>query len=409
MAKVFTDKLWVAIDIGTTKICVLIAHYLGDNQIEILGIGKSPSYGLKKGVVVDIAKTVQSIKTAVKEAELMAGTTIESAVIGIAGSHIHSLNSTGAVPIKRNEVRATDITNVLQAAQAIQIPEGQQILHLMPQYFSIDGGDKLIDPSGMHGIRLEVRVHIITGSVASVQDLIKCCRKAGVKVSDIILEQLASADAVLSDDERELGVGMLDIGGGTADFAIYQNGAIRHTMVLPVAGTHFTNDIAVGLNTTIKEAERIKHLYGLALNSVLEDSEIRIENVHGDSQKVVHASDLVRIIEPRARELLQLVNQEILMYELKPLMRAGLVLTGGGSLLEGLPAIAQSVFRVPVRVGRPKAEYSLPQTLNNPMYATSYGLLVHAINKKAKGFDYRGASLGKKVFVRMKSWIADFF
>jgi cell division protein FtsA len=409
MAKVFTDKLWVAIDIGTTKICVLIAQYLGDNQIEVLGIGKAPSHGLKKGVVVDIAKTVQSIKAAVKEAELMAGTTVESAVIGIAGSHIHSLNSTGAVPIKRHEVRAADITNVLQAAQAIQIPEGQQILHVMPQYFSIDGGDKLSDPTGMHGIRLEARVHIITGSVASVQDLIKCCRKAGVKVSDIILEQLASADAVLSDDERELGVGILDIGGGTSDFAIYQNGSIRHTMVLPVAGNHFTNDIAIGLHTTIKEAERIKHLYGLALNSILDDSEIRIEKVHGDSQKVVHASDLVHIIEPRARELLQLINQEIVMYELKPLMRSGLVLTGGGALLEGLPSIAQALFRVPVRVGRPKSEYLLPQSLNNPIYATSYGLLVHAINKIACSFDYHNAPLSKKIFVRMKSWIADFF
>ncbi|MEX0672122.1 MAG: cell division protein FtsA [Candidatus Babeliales bacterium] len=409
MSKVFSEKLWVAIDIGTTKICVLIAHHLGDNQIEIRGIGKSPSYGLKKGVVVDIAKTVQSIKTAVKEAELMAGTTIESAVIGIAGSHIRSINSTGAVPIKRHEVQQGDITNVLHAAQAVQIAEGQQILHIMPQYFSIDGGDKLMDPLGMHGIRLEARVHIITGSIASVQDLIKCCRMAGVKVGDIILEQLASADAVLSDDERELGVGILDIGGGTSDFAIYQNGAIRHTMVLPVAGNHFTNDIAVGINTTIKEAERIKHLYGLALHSMLDDSEISIENIHGDSKKVVHASELVRIIEPRARELLNFINQEIMMYELRPLMRSGLVLTGGGSLLEGLPAIAQSIFRVPIRVGRPKTEYMLPSSLNNPMYATSYGLLVHAIKKQTKTFDYKGGPMSKKIFGRMKSWLADFF
>ncbi len=409
MAKVFKDKLWVAIDIGTTKICVLVGKYLGDDNIEIVGIGKSPSHGLKKGVVVDVAKTVQSMKTAIQEAEQMAGTIIESAVIGIAGSHVQSINSVGAVPIKRGHVRSTDIANVLQVAQAVEIPEGQQVLHVLPQYYVIDGGNKLTDPTGMHGTSLEARVHIITGSVASVRDLAKCCEMAGVKVTDIILEQLASAQAVLSDDERELGVGLLDIGGGTSDFAIYQDSAIRHTMVLPVAGNHFTNDIAVGMNTTIKEAQRIKHLYGLALGSVLEDTEIKVAMVHGQDQKIVHASNLIRIIEPRARELLQLVNHEIMMYELKPFMRSGLVLTGGGSLLEGLPSIAESIFGMPVRVGRPKSDYALPASINNPMYATSYGLLMHAIKKNAQGIEFATGSSSTKILMKMRSWIADLF
>ena len=409
MAKVFTDRLWVAIEIGTTKICVLVGRYHGVEHIEILGVGKSPSHGLKKGVVVDISKTVASMKDAIKEAQMMAGTSIESAIIGIAGSHIQSLDSVGAVPIKRGEVRQPDITNVLQAAQAIPVAEGQQILHVIPQYFQIDGGDKLHDPINMHGIRLEARVHIITGSVASVQDLVKCCHMAGVKVTDIVLEQLASAASVLSTDEQELGVGLLDIGGGTSDFAVYQHGSIRHTMVLPVAGNHFTNDIAVGLSTTIKEAERIKHLYGLALGSVIGDQEINVDMVYGDEQKAVHASDLLRIIEPRARELMRLINHEIMLYELKPLMRSGLVLTGGGSLLEGLPTIAESILAMPVRVGKPKAEYTLPQSLNSPIYATAYGLLARAIQRHTHGADYTGGSVTNKIVGRMKSWMADFF
>ena len=258
MAKGFNDKIIVSIDVGTTKICVLVAQILDNNHFEVIGVGKSPSHGLKKGVVVDIGKTIHSIKAAVREAELMTGISISAASVGISGGHIKSINSQGVVPVKHAEIYQSDVHNVLAAARAIPIPEGMQILHVLPQFFVIDSHTRIHNPVGMHGIRLEVQAHIIMGAIASVQNLIKCCELAGVKVTDIILEQLASAHAVLSEDERNLGVCMLDIGGGTSDFAVYQHNSIVHTMVLPIAGNHFTNDLAVGLRTTIQEAERIK-------------------------------------------------------------------------------------------------------------------------------------------------------
>ncbi len=265
MAKVYANRLLTSIDVGTTKICVLIAQHLDGDQVEILGIGKAPSDGLRKGVVVDIAKTIRSIRLAVQEAELMAGVKIEFAAVGISGAHITTCNSHGVVPIKRGDITQQDIDSALAAAQAISILNGQQILHVLPQYFVIDGTERVHDPLGMHGVRLEVQAHIILGATASVQNLVKCCEAAGVKVDDIILEQLASGQAVLSSDERQLGVGVLDIGGGTSDLAIYQDGSIRHTKVIPIAGNHFTHDLAIGLRTTIEDAERVKVQYGLAL------------------------------------------------------------------------------------------------------------------------------------------------
>lgn len=282
MKRVFTNKILTAIDVGTTKICVLIGHKLEEGQVEILGIGKVPSEGLRKGVVVDIAKAARSIKKAVNEAQMMADVVVESATVGISGAHIQSRNAYGAVPLEHGQVRQEDINAVIAAAKAIPLAEGQKVLHVLPQYFSLDGQERLSDPLGMHGIRLEVQVHIITGSFASVQDLVKCCQMAEVKVQDVVLEQLASAQAVLNDDERELGVAMLDIGGGTADLAIYQKGSIRHTMVVPIAGNHFTNDLAIGLRTTVSDAERIKREYGLACSSLLQqDKEIEVEMVQG--------------------------------------------------------------------------------------------------------------------------------
>jgi cell division protein FtsA len=410
MATVSSDRVWVSIDIGTTKICVLVAHHLTGDSLEILGVGKAPSDGLSKGVVVDIAKTIRSIKQAVKEAELMAGFPIETAHIGISGAHIRSINSHGVVPIRKNEVRHDDIAAVIEAAQAIPIAEGQQILHVLPQYFIIDGQEKVKDPIGMYGIRLEAQVHIITGSVASAQNLVKCCQAAGIQAADIILEQLASADAVLTEDERELGVGVLDIGGGTSDLALYQHGNIRHTMVLPMAGNHFTNDIAIGLHTTLKEAERIKREYGLAKRSLLkEDDLIEVEMVQGAEKRIALLHDLVNIIEPRANELLSLVHEDIIRYHLKPFMRSGLVLTGGGSLLRGMKELAEEIFEVPVRVGAPRSYYTLPELLSSPIYATAYGLLVHALRKQGVASLNAQAPLATRVFDRMKSWVADFF
>lgn len=411
MAKIFMDRVLVSIDIGTTKICVIVAHKLDDDHVEIIGIGKAPSDGLKKGVVVDVAKTIHSIKNAVKEAEISAGISIESAYIGISGGHITSVNSRGMVPIKQGEVRSTDITNVLAAARAIPIPEGRQILHMLPQYFVIDSQDRVHDPLGMYGIRLEVEAHIILGAIASVQTLVRCCEMAGVKVNDIILEQLASADAVLNADERELGVAMLDIGGGTSDLAIYQHGSIRHTFVLPVAGNHFTHDVAVGMRTTIKEAERIKREYGLAFPDLLpEDDVIEIDRVQGNEKQLVHVANLVSILHPRAEEILTLIHQEIIKHKMQSSITAGLVLTGGGSLLRGMKELAETIFEIPIRIGNPRFDYRLPDMLDNPMYATGYGLIIHALKSERTGRLTRAdAPVIKQVFERMKSWVSDFF
>lgn len=410
MAKVFSENITVAIDIGTTKICVLVAKQDG-SDIQILGIGKSPSHGLKKGIVVDISKTVDSIKAAVKEAEFISGHIIEAASIGISGSHIQSFNSNGAVPIRKGgQVKEFDITNVIASAKAVVIPEGQQILHILPQYFSIDSQEKLHNPLGMFGVRLEAQVHIITGSVASVQNLVKCCEMAGVKVTDIILEQLASADAVLSQDERELGVGVLDIGGGTADFALYYNNSIRHTKVIPIAGNHFTNDIAIGLQTTIQDAERIKQRFGIASSKFLmEDISIEIEMAQGEMRSSIQRSFLVKILESRAQELINLVNEEVKKYNLKSFMTTGLVLTGGGSLLNGMKELAEDIFKTPVRIGSPKTSNSSPEALNNPMYSTAYGLLLQNFKKQNQSIESFSGPLSNRIFQRMKSWISDFF
>ncbi|OGB97210.1 cell division protein FtsA [candidate division TM6 bacterium RIFCSPHIGHO2_12_FULL_36_22] len=410
MSKVNKDSLAVSIDIGTTKICVLVAHKKADNTIEVLAVGKSPSHGLKKGIVVDIAKTVQSIKNAVHEAEFIAGITIDRASVGISGSHIHSYNSLGASPIKKGYVKHQDIVNVLTSARAIALPEGQQILHVLPKYYTIDGNEKTLDPLGMAGIRLEAQVHIISGAIASVQNIIRCCQMAGVEAEDLILEQLASADAVLSKDERELGVGVLDIGGGTADFAIYQHGSIRHTKVLPIAGNHFTHDLAIGLQTTIAEAQRIKEEFGITHHSfVNNDLDITLQRVDGTGQQHIKHKELLKILFPRTEEILTMLKKEITEQHLQSMMTTGLVLTGGGSLLAGVDILAQEMLNVPVRVGKPHTGHILPESLNSPIYATGYGLVVHSIEKKKNGMGYLEGPLVTKILIKMKSWVSDFF
>ncbi|HLW72964.1 MAG TPA: cell division protein FtsA [Candidatus Babeliales bacterium] len=410
MARLIKDNIIASIDVGTTKICVLVARKMGD-QIEIVGIGKSPSHGLQKGVVVDIAKTISSISSAVKEAEMMAGVPIESAYIGISGAHIISVNSSGVVPIKHGQIRQSDVDNVLESAKAIAVPEGRQILHILPQYFIINGQDRVQDPIGMHGVRLEVSAHIIMGSVSSVQNLLNCCQSAGVNVNDIILEQLASADAVLSEDERELGVGVIDIGGGTSDVAFYKNGTVRHTMVLPVAGNHVTNDIAIGLRIMKHEAERIKKRYGFAISNLVETEElVEVEMMHGEDLQVVRLSDLVLIIESRMRELFCLVNDDIVKHHLQQFMTNGIVLTGGGALLTGARELAEEIFDCPVRVGKPRVLFDLVETLQSPLYATGYGLLVHVLqNEKKIKMHMNDEPLTRRVLERMKSWVSDFF
>lgn len=412
MAHVSGERIITSIDVGTTKICVFIARQLDENAVDIMGIGMVPSDGLSKGVVVDIPRAIHSISTAIKEAELMAGIKIESAYIGISGAHIHSLNSQGIVPIAKGVITAQEIMHVLAAAQAIPIPEGQQIIHVLPQYFIIDGRDKVLDPISMHGIRLEVQAHIVLGSVASVQNLVTCCERAGIHVLDIILEQLASADAVLSADECQLGVGVLDIGGGTSDFAVYHNGSIRHTRVVPIAGNHFTNDIAIGLRTTLKEAERIKITYGTACTDSMENSNqlFELEQIQGNDKQIIQLSTLLNVIQPRAYELIQFVCQEIKEHKLRPFMSTGLVLTGGGSLLKGLDEIAQEISRMPIRIGIPHVLFDLPETIRSPLYATGYGILIHTLKKQKNTLPHRTTStFVTKVFDRMKTWMRDFF
>lgn len=401
----------VAIDIGTTKICVLVAHVIDAQTFEIIGIGRAPSDGLRKGVVVDVAKTVQSIKAAVKEAELVSGVAIESVGVGISGGHISSVNSHGVIAIKHGQVKEYDIAAALNSARAIPIDEGQHILHILPQYFVIDGRERVHNPLGMHGTRLEVYAHIILGSISSVQNLVKCCEAAGVAVSDIILEQLASADAVLTPDERHLGVAMLDIGGGTSDLALYQNGNIRHTYVLPVAGSHFTNDLAIGLQTSLKEAERIKKEYGCAHSIFVSETEmVEVGLAQANQSMIIPRSDIARILQARTCEILVLVKQEIASRHLQPFMATGLVLTGGGSLLHGIQEVARQLFDVPVRIGHPLITAAVPQLLDSPIYATGYGLLIHMLNKNAQvRMDALSGPLIGRIFLRMKSWVSDFF
>ncbi len=411
MGKILTQSQpIVAIDIGTTKICVIVGRKIGE-LIEVMGMGSTPSYGLKKGVVVDIAKAVESIKAAVKEAELVSGCKIEAATVGVSGSHISAQNSSGAVPIRTgNIVKELDVQNVLAAARAVPIAEGQQLLHVLPKYFQIDHQEKVHNPLGMHGVRLEAQVHIITGSVASVQNVVHCCELAGVSVIDIVLEQLASAEAVLSADEKELGVGVLDIGGGTSDLAIYQKGSIRHTMVIPVAGNHFTYDVAVGLRTTLDDAEEIKQNYGLALVDLIkEEKKITIKGISGQKGEVVDQVFLTQIIAARATELLQIVQAEVQRYQLRPFMTTGLVLTGGGALLNGLDQVAQRILGMSVRIGWPQANQINSKYLNSPIYATGYGLLLYAASKYDRGLQYLDGPVVKKIFYRMKSWVAEFF
>lgn len=411
------SNVFTAIDIGTTKICVLIGTNSPNGSIELLGVGQHPSYGLKKGVVVNIAKTVDSISKALHEAEAMADCKVEYATVGISGGHIKSLNSTGVVAIKNSDVTQEDIDRVIDAAKAVPIPKDQEVLHVLPQYFKVDGQDYILDSIGMNGVRLEAQVHIITGAISSAQNIIKSCEMAGIKVSDIVLEQLASADAVLTDSEKELGVGILDIGGGTSDFAIYRDGRIVHSKVIPVAGNHFTSDLAIGLGIPISEAEAFKKKYGFVWEDkyldLLDDS-VDVDLGYQGKTKKIETYSTIDILQPRADEVFDFLLDEMVQFRLKAFMSSGLVLTGGGSMLLGMKELAEKRFGLPVRIGIPEssnhnAAGDIPVQLKNPIYATGYGLLVYAGGHSKSCFDgSQSDSTFKKVFSRMKSWIYDF-
>ncbi len=415
----FLGKILVAIDVGTTKICVLVASISKGGRVSIIGMGQHPSIGLKKGVVVNIKQTVESIRKAVKKAEEMSGVKIDSAVIGISGGHIKSFNSTGVVAIKGGEVTSYDIDRVIDAARAVAISKDHEILHVLPQYFRVDGQDYVLDSLGMYGVRLESQVHIITGAISSAQNLIKACELAGVRVKDIVLEQLASAEAVLTPSERELGVGILDIGGGTSDFAVYREGRIVHTKVLPFAGNHFTNDLAVGLGIPIEEAERLKIMYGFVEEEKyleLDTDKIKVDLGYEGGHRNIETYTLYEILNPRAEEIFDLLLSEIIKYKLLNFIPAGLVLTGGGSLMRGIRELAIHKLKTNVRLGIPSIfseEDNLletPDILKSPIYATAYGLILYALNGKSYEAGYPCKdSVFRNVFERMKSWIWDIF
>lgn len=406
MPKKPDKNLIVALDIGTSKIAVLVGEVGEDNQIEVVGFGSHPSRGLKQGVVVNIESTVQSIQRAVEEAELMAGCDIHSAYTGIAGSHIRSLNSHGIVAIRDREVNQSDVDRVIDAAKAVAIPADQKILHILPQEFIIDSQDGVREPVGMSGVRLEAKVHIVTGAVSAAQNITKCVRRCGLQVEDIILEQLASSHAVLTDDEKELGVCMVDIGGGTTDIAIFTEGAIRHTAVIPIAGDHVTNDVAVALRTPTQYAEEVKIQYACALPDEVDPEEtIEVQAVAKRPRKRMHRRSLAQVVEARYQELFELIQGELRRSGFEDLVAAGIVLTGGASKLPGCLELAEEVFRKPIRLGLPQYVNGLVDVRDNPIYATGVGLLIHGHHNQTNhmpGITLEHSASG--LWARMRNW-----
>lgn len=406
------QNLIVGLDIGTTKIVCLVADQQQDGRLDIIGIGTHPSKGLRKGVVIDIDLTVESIRMAVDEAEMMAGVEINTVYAGIAGGHIKSSNSHGVVATKESEVTDGDIQRVLDAAKAQPIPMDREILHIIPQEFILDGQDGIMEPKGMSGVRLEARVHIVTGAQASAQNIIKCANRCGLDVASIILEQLASSEAVLTQDEKELGVCLLDIGGGTTDIAIYAGGHIKHTAVLAIGGDYITNDIAVGLRTPTKEAESIKRKFGCALARMVNTEEsIEVPSIGDRKPRSLARHLLSEIIEPRVEELFTLVNREIVRSGYEEQISAGIVLTGGTSIMEGMTELAEDIFNKPVRRGLPTGVGGLTDVVASPIYATAVGLVLWASHAHKDPLNRPVEEPGGmgKMFQRLREWMGDMF
>jgi len=404
MKKNSDKNLIVGLDIGTSKVAAIVGEITPDGTIDVIGIGTNGSRGLKKGVVVNLESTVHSIQRAVEEAELMAGCQINSVFVGIAGSHISSLNSSGVVGIKESEVIPSDIERVIDAARAVVIPADQKILHIMPQEFIIDGQEGIKEPVGMAGIRLEAKVHIVTGAVSAAQNIIKCVRRCGLEVDDIILEQLASSSSVLTDDEKELGVCLVDIGGGTTDIAVFCDGFIRHTAVIPIAGDQVTNDIAVALRTPTQHADEIKLKYACALTQLVQEDEmIDVPSIGDRPTRKISRGNLAEIIEPRYEELMMLVQAELRRSGYEDIVAAGIVLTGGSAKVEGLVELAEEVFHMPVRLGYPQYVSGLSEVVRNPIYATGVGLLLFGQqNSVANGGEMKNGF--EAMWEKMKSW-----
>jgi cell division protein FtsA len=402
--------LIVGLDIGTSKIVTLVAEVTPEGGINIVGMGSAPSRGLKKGVVVNIETTVSAIQRALEEAELMANCKITQVYAGVSGSHIRSLNSHGMVPIRDREVTHADIERVIETARAVNISTDQQILHVLPQEFIIDGQEGVREPQGMSGVRLEVKVHIVTGAVSAAQNIVKCVRRCGLEVKDLILQPLASSLAVLNEDEKDLGVCLVDIGGGTTDIAVFTRGAIQHTAVIPIAGDQITNDIAMTLRTPTREAEDLKIRHGVALRQLASRDMIEVPGIGERGPRMLSIQTLTEVIEPRVEELYSLIQAELRRSGFEEQISSGLVLTGGSSAMKGMVELAEEVFHMPVRVGVPEYIGGLSERVRSPRYATSVGLLLaglekHALDQAAK---IQGASF-KQVFERMKAWFQQNF
>ncbi|MEH6649346.1 MAG: cell division protein FtsA [Motiliproteus sp.] len=413
------NNMIIALDIGTSKVVALVGDVGPDGEIEVIGIGSHPSRGLKKGVVVNIESTVHSIQRAVEEAELMAGCKIHSVSVGIAGSHINSMNSHGIVAIRDREVLEQDLDRVIDAARAVAIPADQKILHILPQEYVIDNEEGIKEPLGMSGVRLEAKVHLVTGAVNAAQNIEKCVQRCGLEVDHMVLEQVASSYAVLTEDEKELGVCMVDIGGGTTDIAIFTHGAIRHTAVIPIAGDQVTSDIAMALRTPTQHAEELKIKYACALAQLANaDDVIKVPSVGDRPPRNLSCQALAEVVEPRYDELFSLIQAELRRSGFEDLVAAGIVLTGGTSRMEGAVELAEEIFHMPVRLAKPQGVHGLEDILHSSIYATSVGLLQYA-QKSLKQSDVQpdkkrfrpvwGGEQGPQVFTRMKLWFQQNF
>ena len=401
-------NLIVGLDIGTTKICCVVGE-ISQGEVNIIGIGTHPSIGLRKGVVVNIESTVDSIKKAVEEAELMSGCEISSVYTGIAGGHITGFNSRGIVAIKGPEITETDVERVIDAARAVAIPMDREVIHVLPQEYIVDEQAGIQNPVGMAGVRLEAKIHIVTGAVTSAHNIVKCCNRSGLDVCDIVLESLASGEAVLTGEEKELGTALLDLGGGTTDLAIFSDKNIRHTFVLALGGNNLTNDIAIGLRAPHADAEKIKTRYGTCLSkSVSADDMIEVPGMGGRDARKLPRQILGEILEPRMEEIFTLAKREVYRAGLENSIPSGLVLTGGTSLLEGTTEVAEAVFNLQTRLGKPQGITGLVDVVNNPMYATGVGLVLYgAKNQSAKKFRIRDANIFNRLVNRMKRWFKD--
>ncbi len=403
------SDLIVGLDIGTTKICAVVGEATPDG-VDIVGIGTAPSTGLRKGVVVNIEQTVQSIKKALEEAELMAGCEIRSVYAGIAGSHIKGFNSHGVIAVKGGEVGPKDVERVLDAAKAVAIPLDREVIHILPQEFIVDDQRGIADPLGMAGVRLEVKVHIVTGAVTSAQNIVRSCHRSGLDVSDIVLESLSSSKAVLTEEEREIGVALVDLGGGTTDIAVFANDSIKHTGVLALGGQNLTNDIAFGLRTPMMSAEKIKTRYGCALAELVRgDETIEVSSVGDREPRKLSRQVLAEICEPRMEEILSLVDQELVRSGYKNLIGAGVVLTGGTALIDGCQELGEQIFNLPTRIGYPRNVGGLKDVVNSPKYATAVGLLRYGAEKEGLElkFRIRDGNVFNRVLSRMKKWFSD--